>query len=109
VKRLMVGLAAGALVAAMVPGVASASDPGCPPGGNNIPKPAADNPGDDTFAGWVAGWYLQEVTEFAPGADRGNALDKNGDGLICTKIAVGLSKRVGYTAFVAMDNELPDE
>jgi hypothetical protein len=108
-KRLMVGLAAGALVAAMVPGVASASDEGCPPGANNIPKPATDDPDSDEFSGWVGGWLLQDVTEWSPDVDVGNNIDQNGDGLLCIRYAVGVSKHAGHKAHVARDNNLPEE
>ena len=74
-KRLMVGLLAGGLFTAMLPGVASANgepilpDYGCPVGGDRVPHP------ED------GGWALVETCKIIP-EDVGNQHDQNGDGRI---------------------------
>ncbi|MEX1343971.1 MAG: hypothetical protein AB1Z63_04795 [Candidatus Limnocylindrales bacterium] len=74
-KRLMAGLVAGGLMAAMVPGVASASFPGDPVGG----CPTGD------------GWSLVPIAFVIPDWDNGNYKDQNGDGWICFKSNPGLN------------------
>ena len=71
-KRLMVGLATGVLLAAMLPGVASAADPvgGCPTGEG-------------------AGWTLVPAYFATPAVDNGNFADQNGDGYLCGKYNKG--------------------
>jgi hypothetical protein len=94
-KRLMVGLLAGGLFAAMLPGVASANgEPiaGCPLGGDRVPHP------ED------GGWALVETCKIIP-EDVGNQLDQNGDGWICRRFVMGfLNKYDGGSIFAAKDN-----
>ena len=96
-QRMMLALAAGALMVTMLPGAASSDDPvgGCPKGTFNVPHPAG------------GGWTLMPVTSVIPGADRGNYKDRNGDGWICQRFVIGQSKKHGFGVWVVKDNTKP--
>ena len=66
-RRIMTGLLGAALMAAMVPGVATAApEGGCPAG--------------DT-------WHLELFVTAVPGLDKGSLVDGNGDGFGCYKVS----------------------
>jgi len=85
----MVGLLVGGLMAAMLPGVASAANGplgGCPAGG---------------------GWNLGQASGIIPTIGNGNFHDQNGDGWICYRWNKGQSKKALQPAATIKDNTNP--
>jgi len=63
----------------------------CPRGGGNVPHPEG------------GGWSLEPI-EATVDADVGNIRDQNGDGYVCQRFVIGLSKKHGFGVWVVKDN-----